>query len=161
MDLKIVQVEEVEREDISLNSLKDKPKVKLPKYEAEKLELSKNIQKFDNKPKVYTQNPYSYNYVSLKKEKPTAFPSATAEDMITNPTYNTIGKFLGIDTVHDWNKYYDKIYTITEWAKMESKNDDIGKLTQWISSKSRRLPNVGNKTIDNLYLFARLYLNKK
>lgn len=162
MDITVIPTEEIEREDISLRSLKDKPKAPPIKYEAEKLELSRNIQKFDQKkPKVYTQNPFDYNVVALKKEKPSVMPSATAEQMITSPVYNTIGKFLGIDTVHDWNQYYDKVYTITEWAKVKSGETDTGKLMQWISSRSRRVPNIGSKTIDSLYLFARLALQKK
>ena len=160
MDLNIIEPEVTPRENISLNSLKDKPKEKKVVYEAEKLELSKNIQKFDRKPRVYTENPYAYNSISLKKEKPNSSPSATAEEMITNPTYNTIGKFLGIDTVHDWNQYYDKVFTITEWAKQKSGQKDMGKLMKWISSKSRTVPSMGGKNIDNLYLFARLALNK-
>ena len=160
MDLNIIQPEEIVRDNISLNSLKDKPKEKRPEIKAEKIELSKNIQKFDKKPKVYTENPYAYNYISLKKDKPNASPSATAEQMITNPTYNTIGKFLGIDTIHDWNKYYDKVFTITEWAKKKSGTDNTGNLMRWISSKARTVPSMGGKNIDNLYLFARLALNK-
>lgn len=161
MDLQILPTEEVVRENISLNSLKDKPKEKQPKYEAEKIELSRNIQKFDKRPKVYTENPYSYNAVALKKYKPDVLPTATAEEMITNPTYNTIGKFLGIDAVHDWNRYYDKVFTITQWAKLKSGTKDTGKLMKWISDKSRTVPSMGGKNIDNLYLHARLALNKK
>lgn len=156
MDLKVIPTEEVIREDISLNSLKDKPKEIKPVYKADKFELSKNIQKFDKKPKVYTSDPYSYNAISLKKKVYNVAPTATAEEMITNPTYNTIGKFLGIDTIHDWNSYYDKIYTITEWAKKKSGVNDTEKLMKWISNKSRTVPSMGGKNIDNLYLFARL-----
>lgn len=155
MNLQIIPTEEVLRDNISLNALKDKPKVKQPEIKAEKLELSKNIQKFD-RPRVYTENPYSYNYVSLKKEKPAVLPTATAEEMIVNPTYNTVGKFLGIDTVHDWNRYYDKVFVITEWAKKKSGFDDMGRLMKWISDKARTVPSIGEKNIDNLYLFARL-----
>lgn len=156
MDLTIIKPEEVVREDISLRSLKDKPKVKQPEIKAEKLELSKNIQKFD-KPRVYIEDPYSYNAVSLKKYPVRAVAIASAEQMITNPTYNTIGKFLGVDTVHDWNQYYDKVFTITEWAKKKSGGDDMNKLMKWLSNKSKTTPNIGGgKTIDSLYLFARL-----
>ena len=160
MDLIIIKPEEVLRDDISLRLLRDKPKIKQPEVVAEKLELSKNIQKFD-RPRVYTENPYSYNAVSLKKETRVATPTATAEEMITNPTYNTIGKFLGIDTVHDWNRYYDKVFVITEWAKKKSGTDNMAKLMKWISGKARTVPSMGGKNIDNLYLFARLALGKK
>lgn len=160
MDLTIIPTEEVERTNISLGSLKDKPKEKAPVYKADKLELSGNIQKFDKKPRVYTENPYSYNAVSLKKRTVDIPPTASAEQMITNPTYHTIGKFLGVDTVHDWNQYYDKVFTITEWAKIKSGIQDTGKLMKWISDKSRSVPSMGGKNLDNLYLHARLALNK-
>lgn len=155
MDLKIIPSEEVIREDISLRSLRDKPKERKPAIKAEKLELSNNIRKFDKKPKVYTQNPYSYNYVSLNK-KPDVRPTATAQEMITNPTYNTIGKFLGIDTVHDWNRYYDKVFTISQWAEKKAGTKNLGQLMKWLSNKSRTSPSIGGKNIDNLYLIARL-----
>lgn len=160
MDLTIIPTDETIKEKISLQSLKDKPKIKQEEYEAPKLELSKNIQKFDRKPKVYTENPYSFNAVSLKP-KTSTIPTATAEQMITNPTYNIIGKFLGVDTVHDWNKCYDKVYAIAEWAKLKSGLNETNSLLRWISSKSKTIPNMGTRNIDNLYLFARLYLSKK
>lgn len=155
MDLKIIPTEEAPREDISISSLRDKPKQKQPEIKAEQVELSKNIQKFDKKPRVYTQDPYSYNAVSLKPRVVTN-PTATAEQMITSPLYNTIGKFLGIDTVHDWNRYYDKVFVITEWARRNAKDSDTNKLIKWIGNKAKTLPSVGDKRIDNLYLFARL-----
>jgi hypothetical protein len=160
MDVIDIPTEEVQKDKISLSLLKDKPRPKID-YEVPKVELSKNIQKFDNRSKVYTENPYAYNTVALKKTKPNVSPSSSASEMITNPVYNTIGKFLGVDTIHDWEKYYDKVYAITEWAKVKSGEGDINKLMSWIGNKSRSLPNMGNKNIDNLYLFARLYLNKK
>jgi hypothetical protein len=156
-DLIVIPYEETPKERVSL---KEKKKVEVKHYEVPKVELSKNIQNFDKKPKVYTENPYSYNYVALKKEKPSVSPSASASTLIMDPTYNTVGKFLGVDTIHDWNKYYDKVYSIVEWAKAKSGQKDLGKLMEWISTKSRQVPNVGNKNIDNLYIFARLFLNK-
>lgn len=160
MDLQIIPTEEVIRDNISLGSLRDKPKLKEPEIKAEKIELSKNIQKFEKKVKVYTENPYSYNAVALKRDRVPAIATATSEQMITNPTYNTIGKFLGIDTIHDWNRYYDKVFTITEWAKKKSGVTDTGRLMKWISEKSRTVPSMGGKNIDNLYLHARLAMNK-
>ena len=159
MDITVIPTVEVEHEDISLRSLRDKPKVKTPEIKAEKLELSRAIQKFDKKPRVYTDNPYAYNSVSLAKKQDTV-PTPSAEQMITDPTYNTIGKFLGIDTVHDWNRYYDKVFTVTKWAKEKSGTNDIAKLMKWISSKSGTIPNMGSKNIDSLYLYARMVSKK-
>ena len=160
-NLIVIPTEEVKKERVSVKGhLEAKPK----QYEAEQKEVSKNIQKFDRKvrgPRVFTENPYSYNAVSLKKDRPDVAPTQSAQSLITDPVYNTIGKFLGVDTVHDWNKEYDKVYAIVEWARKESSKKDINGLIKWIGDKSNRIPNVGNKNIDNLYIFAGLYLNKK
>lgn len=158
-DITVIPTEEPIREDISLRSLRDKPKEKPVEYKVEKKELSKNIQKFDKKPRVYTENPYSYNAVSLKK-RPDVTPTQSAEELLTDPTYNTMGKVLGVDTVHDWNRYYNKIYAITEWAKLKSGETEVGKIIKWVTDQSRRIPNMGAKEIDSLYLHARLYLIK-
>lgn len=160
-DLIIVPSEEVEQKKVDITGhLEAKPK----KYEVKENEISQNIQKFDRKVKklkVFTENPYSYNSVSLKREKAPVAPNQSASTLITDPVYNTIGKFLGVDTIHDWNRDYDKVYAIVEWAKAKSGEKNLGQLMRWIGSQARRVPNVGNKNIDNLYIFARLYLSKK
>jgi hypothetical protein len=127
-------------------------------YEATKVELPENIQAFDKKAKNYTENPYSYNSVAFKEKESTIPSSQTADQLITNPVYNLIGKFLGVDTVNDWGRYYDKVYAITEWAKGEV-GDDVQEIMKFLDHKARTLPSVGNKTIDNLHIFAKL--NKK
>lgn len=162
MDLIEIPTVETPHEDVSL---KDKPRKEQTQYEAVKVELPKNIQKFDKKVKAYTENPYDYNVVALKKhavrpEKVYILPTQTAEQMILNPTLNSIGKFLGVDTIHDWNKYYDRVYAIVEWAKANT-GDDNQKIMRWLGRQARTLPSVGNKTIDNLYIFAKLYLTRK
>jgi hypothetical protein len=159
VDLIIKKPEEIIRDDISLRSLKDKP-TKQIEYETEEKELSKNIQAFDKRPKTITENPFSYNSISLKK-KTSTIPTSSASEMITNPTYNTIGKFLGVDTIHDWNKAFNKVFAIVEWAKVKSGEKETNKLMGWIGKQVKRVPNVGNTNLDNLYLFARLYLSKK
>ena len=109
---------------------------------------------------LYTENPFSYNYVSLNTSKVADLPVPDIDQLVATPLYNELGHLLGIDDVHDWAKYYDKVFTITEWAKQKSGQKDMGKLMKWISSKSRTVPSMGGKNIDNLYLFARLALNK-
>jgi hypothetical protein len=158
-DLIIVPHEEVLQEKVSLKS---PPPAKQVQYEAEKKELSDNIKKFDRKPrvKVYTENPFSFNAVSLKKDKPPISPNQTANQMITDPTYNTIGKFLGIDTVHDWGKYYDKVYVVTEWAKQKV-GDDRVKIMNWLTQKIRQVPSMGSKKIDDLHIAAKLEMERK
>lgn len=166
MDLKVIPTVEVEREDISLRSLRDKPKEKPIQYEAEKFELSKNIQKFEKRVKVYTENPYSYNAVALRKDKP-VYPTLSADQLIVNPLYSSIGRFLGVDMRHDWSRYSDKVHLITEWAINETGNKRVENLMAWISKKAKTLPKVREEqempenAIDNLYLFAKLALNKK
>ena len=159
MDLKVIPTEEVLQEKVQYRN----PKVKVVEkhYETPKIEISKNIQKFDKKPRVFTENPYSYNSVSLKKFKVEATPNQSASELLTNPTYNTIGKFLGVDAIHDWNKYSDKVYAITEWAKAKTGTDKLDKLMGWIGKQAKLVPNMGAKEIDNLYLYARIFLNKK
>jgi hypothetical protein len=157
MDLTIIPSEEILKETVSL---KAKPKFKPKVYEIEKKELPENIRKFDwkVKHKVYTKDPYSFNEV-VKKEK-NFLPTETASQMITNPTYNAVGKFLGVDTIHDWNRYYDKVYAVVEWARTKTGND-VEQIIKWIGQKSKTLPSVGDKTIDNLYIFARMKMEKK
>jgi len=154
--------DETPHEEVSVKGhLEAKPK----QYEVEKIELSKNIQKFDKKPRVYTENPYSFNQVvkrMAEKKRASVVATQTSEQMITNPTYNTVGKFLGVDTVHEWNKYSDRVFEIVEWAKWKSGTDDLTKLIRWIGEKSRSVPSFGQaKRIEELYLFAHLELNKK
>lgn len=155
-DLIIVPQEEVLQERVSLKS---PPPAKPIQYEVEKKELSENIKRFDRKVRVYTGNPYSFNAVARKTDRPIAESTQTANQMITNPTYNTIGKFLGVDTVHDWGKYYDKVYTITEWAKQKVGDDKI-KIMKWLTQKIRQVPSMGAKKIDDLHIAARLETEK-
>jgi hypothetical protein len=160
-DLTIIESEGTPQEQVSVKGrLEAKPK----QYEIEKVELSKNIQKFDKKPRVYTENPYSFNQVAkriVQKRHIEATPTQSADQLITHPTYNTVGKFLGVDTVHDWNKYANKVYEIVEWAKFKSGEDDISKLLKWIGQKSKSVPSFGQaKRIEELYLFAHLELMK-
>lgn len=160
MDLIIKDPEEkIVQEQVSLKPTK--PKAIQAKYEAEKVELSDNIRRFDKIVKVYTQNPYTFNAVSKRiTDKATTMPTQTATQMITNPTYNQIGKFLGVDTVHDWGRYYDKVYVVTEWAK-EKVGDNHGKMMGWLTTKLNHLPQLGARRIDDLYIAAKLDLERK
>lgn len=98
-------------EELSLDENKKEAKKKVIKIKS--VELSENIKKFDQKSRVAT-SPYDYNVVVVTK-KPDYTP--TADEMITDPVYNTIGKFLGVDTLHDWGKYSDKVKTLVEWNR--------------------------------------------
>jgi hypothetical protein len=161
MDLIVKTEEKLPAEEVSLEpEIKDPPK----EFKVPKARLAENIRKYDEKikkNKVYTQNPYDYNSISLQENKVDDPPTKQASEMLTDKTYNTIGKLFGIDTVHDWNKYYDKIYKITEWAKDVTGTVDTESLVSWIADKTKTLPNLGAKNIDNLFIFAGIYFNKK
>ncbi len=152
MELTVIKTEPTVQERVSLKS--EKPKEK-PIYETEHIDLSKNIQKFDRKAKIYKENPSSYNAVSLKKNDRPTTPTQTASQMIANKTYNTIGKVLGVDTIHEWNKYYDKVYLITEWAT-KNIGDDVNKIVKFLTQKSRSIPSLGARRIDDMYIHARM-----
>lgn len=156
MDLIVKPTAETVQEKVSL---KPKPQAIQAKHEVAKVELSDNIKQFDKKVKVHTSNPYSFNTVA-KKESSVASTSQTASQMITNPTYNTIGKFLGVDTIHDWGRYYDKVYLITEWAKGKV-GDDRSKIMRWLTAKLSNLPSMGAKRIDDLHIAASLDMERK
>lgn len=157
MELIVKPAEEAVKENIGLEKLRDKP-TKQVEYKVEQVNLSENIQKFDKKPRVYTQNPYDYNSVSLKKE---SNYTPTAEQMIVNPVYNQAAKALGVDTVHDWNRYYDKVANLVDWAKSETGYTDANKISEWIYAQSKKAPLMGGKKIDDLYIYSRLKTEEK
>lgn len=148
MDLDIRQTEEVEREDISMRSIRSKKKVEERKFTVEKKELSKNIQKFD-RPRVYTKNPYDYNSVVNNR---VVNITPTASQMISNPLYNSVGKALGLDTTKEWNQHYDKVFKIAEWAKKKGAKNVV----EFILDKSRTVPTMGARRIDDIYIYSQM-----
>ena len=157
--LKVIQREEPLKERVSSGELRDKP-IKQEKIEIEKVNLSKNIQNFDSKVNKYkTANPYDYNSISLAKRSSVAV-TPTATQMILDPTYNTIGKFLGVDTVHEWGVNYDKVKTIVDWAKSRSGAKTIEGLMNFLNGASQFVPSFGmnHKKIDQIHLYATLQL---
>ena len=124
--------------------------IKKPEYKPEKVELSKNIQKFDSRPQI--KNPYDFNTISLKK-KIEILPAAS--DLATIPEYNRAGQILGIDMAHDWNKYYDKVFKIVEMAKKKT-GFKGKKLMNWIYQKANHAPSINNKRIEDLYIYLNL-----
>lgn len=157
MDLIVIPTEEIVQEKVSLKS---KPQAIQAKHEVTKVELSDNIRRFDKKVRVHTTNPYAFNTVAKKTIRPVTNTSQTATQMITNPTYNSIGKFLGVDTLHDWGRYYDKVYTVTEWARQKVGDNNL-KIAKWLTQKLNNTPSMGAKRIDDLYIAAKLDLEKR
>lgn len=151
MDLDIKQTEEFIQESIPMRSIRSKKKVEERKIVVEKVELSKNIQKFD-KPRVYIKNPYDYNSVIQNR---TVKITPTASQMISNPLYNSVGKALGLDTVKEWNQYYDKVFKIVEWANKNTKGDSK-KIIGFIVDKSAKVPSMGARRIDDIYIYSQM-----
>lgn len=146
--LQEIPTEEVPRENISLRKITAKKKVEVKKYNVERKEISKNIQQFDRK--VHTKNPYDYNTISLNRQQPI---TPTANQMISDPLYNSVGKLLGLDTTKEWNQYYDKVYTISEYAKKKAKK---GKILDYIRNLSTTVPSMGSRRIDDIYIHINL-----
>lgn len=157
MDLQIIPEPKQIKTEINPESLKDQPK-EIIEYKVPKVRLSENIRNFDKKPRVFTENPYDYNSVALHKNKDNPTPSAS--EMIVNPIYNKAAKALGVDTVHDWNRYYDKVAKIVDWAVEETGIKDAGALAEWIYAQIKNVPAMGGKKIDDLYIYSRLNTTK-
>lgn len=150
MDIIDIPAEKVPREDYTLAEIRKQKKITKRDYEVKIGEVSKNIQKFDQKARPDT-DPYSFNAVSLKKPV-VATPTATT--LISNPLYNQAGKILGVDTIHDWNSSYDKVYEIVEWAKKKIKGDNPKALLKFIYDKMNNVPSLGKSKLDDLYIFT-------
>lgn len=105
---------------------------------------------FMEEPKIITKNPYNYNTVSLKKRYLPA-----PEQMRASPQYNMIGKFLGVE-IHEWSKYYDKIFSLTEWAKEKSGLNETNDLMSWLGEQVNKTPSLSNKRIEDLYIFSKM-----
>lgn len=151
LQLTDIPAEEVPHEDIALRELRTAKRPEPKHYEVEKKELSKNIQRFDKKPRVYTENPYSYNAVSLKKVQPV---TQTASALISNPLYNQAGKVLGVDTIHDWNLYYDKVQKIVDWAKKKVGTDKPEIIFKFIYTKLNQIPSLGTSKLNDLFIYT-------
>ena len=125
-------------------------------YAVPKVELSENIQNFDRKVKVHTTNPYSANTVSKGKTEVPLSAIQTASQMIANPLYNEAGKVLGVDTLHEWGLYYDKVHDIVEMAKQRIKSEDPQALSEYIYKQLNSSPSLGNKRIIDVYTYLKM-----
>lgn len=140
-------------------SLEPRVKPEPKEIKVEKTKLSDNIQNFDKKiTKAKVVSPYDYNVVAFAPKKSTDSSSMTASQLLMSPIHNTVGKFLGIDTRHEWNRDYDKVSKIVEWAKTKSGKEDTNEVLGWLSGAAMTVPSLGatQRKIDQLYLYARL-----
>lgn len=110
--------------------------------------------------KVYTEDPFSYNYVALNKSKVDELFVPGMETIKTDPIYYSVGKSLGIENAHDWPKYYDKVFTIAEWAKERTGSNDPQVILDWIKNASNYCPSMGSKKINDLYNHMRISMVK-
>lgn len=141
-------------------SLKSEAPTPSKAVKLEKVELSKNIQAFDKKPRVFTENPFSFNAVAKrqaeKRMEQRVEASPTATQMITDPLYNRVGKSLGVDTIHEWGLNYDKVYEIVELAKQKSGITDPNRLAEWIYNRTSQAPSLGSKRINDVYIYLKM-----
>ena len=106
-------------------------------------------------------NPYDFNSVSLKITRDNQegyLPQADV--LIVNPLYNKVGKFLGIDTVREWNDYYDKVYRITQWAKTKAKSNDVNEIINVITQKANQTPTMNQRRVTDIFIACELDSNK-
>jgi hypothetical protein len=110
--------------------------------------------------KVYTYNPfnpYDYNFISLKKQREDKVVlNATQEQIIEDPTYNLIGKFLGVQTKAEWSKYYQKVQEIAEYGKEKAGVNDPSKIRDVLTELVNKSPQLNDKRIDDIYINVRL-----
>jgi hypothetical protein len=156
INLRVVEPQVSETKEVDLRAQR-RPERKVDTT-ITKVELSDNLKRFDEKVKVFKENPYSFNKVAEKDRSDEVPSTPTAFQMITNDTYNTVGKFLGVDTLHEWNKDYDKVYEIVGWAKKKSGAKDLELLIQWLADQANAAPSLSSnhRKIDQLYLYSKL-----
>jgi hypothetical protein len=135
-------------------SLEARAVKKQPEYKAEKVELSDNIRKFDSKPR--TVNKEEVEVLSQRLGT-----TMTATEMIYDATYNKAGKLLGVDSIADWSKNYDKVYRIVETAKEKLGTDDVDKILPWLYKMMNASPSITNRKIDDLNTFLSLSSEEK
>ncbi len=145
--------------DIRKRLVSMEPKIVTPKPDVlfDPVELSDNIKHFDNKVlKQKRVDPFAHNSILEKQKEENVVIIPTADQMVTNNTYNLVGKVLGIDTKKEWNLYYDKVYQIVEWVKSKLNTDKMESIIKYINEKSRTVPSMGSRRIDDLFIFSKL-----
>ncbi len=147
MDLIEKKVEAPKKE---IQSLKAKPVREAKPIKLEEVKLSDNIQSFDQKKR--NPSPYDFNSISLKKNNTVKSMS----QVVTNPLYNESARVLGVTNSHDWERDYDKVQYIVDWAKQRTKLEDNQKLVSWIYDQANKSPSVSNRRLDDLYIYAKM-----
>ena len=113
----------------------------------------------EKKPTVYTEDPFSYNFVAKKQSKVKEMPTPQASQIVATPFYNRIGKALGVVEPKDWDSNHDKIFVISEWAKERSGLEDVAGVIGWIDDVVNSTASIGKNRIDDLY--AKIMIENK
>lgn len=154
--LRVVKQDAPVQEKLSLKA----PTPSAPvEYKAPEVKLSDTFKEFDLKvEKAKKVVPTDYNSVA----KPSQTATMTAFQMITDPLYNTVGKFLGVDTLHEWGRNYDKVETIVRWAKKKTGSDKLETIVNFLNGASQFAPtfDMNHKKIDQIHLYAKMQLTK-
>lgn len=106
---------------------------------------------------IKDSNPFSWNSVIAARMEKKVKLMPSAEVLLTNPTANFLGKYLGLDNAREWNQNYDKIFHILEWAKKKANgSDDPKKLIRIINEKLESCPTMSLRRIDDLLINIKL-----
>lgn len=106
--------------------------------------------------KVLNYNPYDFNSVSLRglpnspQNKEEVTPQMS--EVINNPTSNFVGRFLGIQDNSDWAMYYDKVNSITRWARQKANSNELPKIIEVITAKLNTSPSLNDRRINDLHI---------
>lgn len=106
--------------------------------------------------KLIIGNPYDWNYIVKKNKEKKVEITPTASQVVMDTTCNLVGKFLGIESKPDWNKYYDKVYEIVEWAKERIGSEDVNNLISILKEKLNASPSISDRRINDLYVAIKL-----
>lgn len=154
MDIKLREIKSeapvAEKMSLAPRAQRAKAEIKI-----EKVEVSKNIKSFERKVAKRSMGPYDYNVVAINNR--TGY-EPTAAQLISNPVYNTVGKFLGVDTQKEWGQYYDKVKVIKDWAEKKTGSKSLKTLISFIDGAMNASPSFGmsQKRIERVYLYAKL-----
>jgi hypothetical protein len=104
--------------------------------------------------KLYVNNPYDFNTVSLKKNAKVEY-TPTQEAVVSDHLSNFVGKYFGINSPASWQKYYDVVNEVVVWAKAKAKSSEIPEVMQVVRNLLEKTPTLN----ENRILDFRLQMN--
>lgn len=105
-------------------------------------------------------DPFSYNFISMGHSNVDNIPTPAASDVIIDPHCHAVGVSLGLDRPKDWNKNYDKVHLITEWAKERSGLKDPMEIVKYIGEVINKVPSLGANRMNDLYIHIKMGIKK-